>query len=129
MEKDALQPIETLALDKAANGTAKPARKAVNPGSHAVDFLVRVRGTVNVGNDYESAPTASIPMKRALAALAAVSGCTGKAGIAKIRQAMELALTNDADAGKILTDMLPQIERGIYEHILATDEPGKYVRH
>lgn len=31
------------------------------------------------------------------------------------------------ETARIIQDMLPQIERGIYEHILATDEPGKYI--
>ncbi len=33
------------------------------------------------------------------------------------------------ETARIIQEMLPQIERGIYEYILATDEPGKYVRH
>ncbi len=33
------------------------------------------------------------------------------------------------ETARIIQDMLPQIERGIYEYILATDEPGKYVLH
>ena len=113
-----MQPIETLALSKAANGTAKQARTEVAPGSHPVDFTVRIQGKVNVGEDYKQAPTASIPFKKALAALVHVSGCTGQAGIAKIEKAMRIALELDADAGDVLKDIIPQID-AIEKRIIA----------
>ena len=106
-----MQPIETIALSKAANGLAKTARGEVETGLHAVDFTVRIFGSVNVGEDYEQAPTASIPMKKALAALAYVAGCTGKAGIAKIERAMRIALENNDDASRILAEIMPDVDR------------------
>lgn len=40
---------------------SKAARAGVAPGKHPVDFTVRFHGTMNVGDDYERAPTTSIP--------------------------------------------------------------------
>lgn len=40
---------------------AKAARAGVAPGSHPVDFTVRVHGSMKVGEDYERAATTSIP--------------------------------------------------------------------
>ncbi len=44
----------TLAAAKAVDAkTSKLARDAVAVGTHAVDFLLRIRGTFRVGEDYE----------------------------------------------------------------------------
>ena len=56
------------------------------------------------------APTCTIPFRKALAALAYVSGCTGKAGMAKIERAMQIALETEDDAANILSEMMPQID-------------------
>jgi hypothetical protein len=117
-----LEAIETLALDKAANGSAKPARAAVKPGEYPVNFLAHIVGTVKVGEDHDTKPTASIPFKKALAALAHVAGCTGAAGVKKIERAMRIALETDADAGEVLAEIMPQVERieaSIIEPMLA----------
>lgn len=106
-----LEAIETLALDKAANGSTKIARREVEPGAYNVDFMARIVGTVNVGEDHTSKPTCSIPFKKAMAALAYVAGCTGEAGVKKIENAMRIALETGSDAGETLAAMMPTIER------------------
>jgi len=107
-----MDDVTTLAVSKAIAAKAvTAARKNVGPGSYSVDCLVHVIGSMNVGQDYETAPTASIPYKKAFALLCYVSGVTGKAGIAKIRRAMELALANGDDAAEVLSETMPQIER------------------
>lgn len=57
-----MNDIQTTVLAKVVGEKeAKEARKGVLPGSHPVDFTVRVHGTMKVGEDYERAATTSIP--------------------------------------------------------------------
>lgn len=90
----------------------KVARLGVDAGRHDVDFWAHVSGTINVGEDYVSAATVAIPYKKAFAALCHVAGCTGKAGVNMIRQAMEIALAdeNDATATDALKRICPAVE-------------------
>lgn len=115
--------IITIAASKAIKAKdAKAARPDVGVGQHRVDFWLRITGLVKVGEDYETAPTVAIPYKRAFAALCKISGCTGKAGINKIRQAMEIALSDDTDetAKDALSNIedIERIEREIIDPML-----------
>ena len=102
-----------LATSKAIPAKAlKIARLGVNVGTHNVDFLARVTGTITVGKDYDTAGTVAIPYKKAFAALCHVAGCTGKAGVNMIRRAMEIALANEnnVDAKSALTEICPMVD-------------------
>lgn len=49
-----MKPSQTIALDKAIKEKAqKEARTNLTPGQHAVDFAVRITGTISVGESYE----------------------------------------------------------------------------
>jgi hypothetical protein len=69
--QNGMNAVEMLALSKCVKSKdAKEARTNVNPGSYEVNCLVRVAGTMNVGEDYTQNKTASMPqMKMLLAAL------------------------------------------------------------
>ncbi len=104
----------TIATAKAVKAaTVKAARNELNPGEYNVDFHAHIFGTFKVGNDYQSAPTVSIPYKAAFAALCHVAGCTGKAGVNMIRKAMEIALAddNDVNARDALQRTCPMVEQ------------------
>jgi len=89
-----LTNIEVTALNNlVAAKAAKAARDEVNPGEHAVDFTVRVTGTVKVLADTEKTPTVSIPMKEVLALFVQRSGCTREHSLALLRECMTEALS------------------------------------
>lgn len=57
-----MNDIQTTVVSKmVGEKEAKAARGGVSPGQYPVDFTVRVHGTMKVGEDYERAPTTSIP--------------------------------------------------------------------
>jgi hypothetical protein len=125
----------SLATVATAKVIKKPALKAARAdlavGEHNVDYFLRVCGRVTVGEDYQTKPTVAIPYKLAFAALCHVSGCTGKAGIEKIRRAMEIALADDTDvtAKEALARAVPlaeQVEREVIDPMLASHDkiPG-----
>jgi hypothetical protein len=70
-----LSPLQELAASKAKCSSA--ARNAVNPGEHGVDFLLRVSGTVKVGEDHEQRIVAKAdPWTLLAAALSHLNGVT-----------------------------------------------------
>ena len=108
-----MQNLMTVAAAKAVKAPAlKTARNELEVGSHDVDFWVRIVGSLNVGEDYDSAATVAIPYRKAFAALCYVSGVTGKAGVNMIRKAMEIALADDNDvtAKDALDRICPAVE-------------------
>ena len=113
-----------LAVSKAIKAKdVKTSRRGIEVGTYEVDENVHVFGSLTVGEDYETTPTVAIPYKKAFAALCRVSGCTGPAGIAKIRRAMEIALADDTDdtAKDVLAGIedVNRIEREVIEPMLA----------
>jgi len=89
-----LTNIEVTALNNlVAAKAAKAARDEVNPGEHAVDFTVRVTGTVKVLADTEKTPTVSIPVKEVLALFVQRSGCTREHSLALLRECLTDALS------------------------------------
>lgn len=57
-----MNDVQTTVVSKmVGDKEAKAARASVLPGQYPVDFTVRVHGTMKVGEDYERAPTTSIP--------------------------------------------------------------------
>lgn len=54
-------------IQKIALSKVKFDRDSVPSGEHRVDFTVRVRGTVKVGDDYEKSATTSVPWLESVA--------------------------------------------------------------
>ena len=83
----------TLAAAKAVDTkSAKLAREAVEVGTHTVDFLLRIRGTFKVGEDYEQRLVATAEIK------------TVKAQAAKAVEALK-APTMSVCKGKVTTEL------------------------
>jgi hypothetical protein len=66
-----MNAVEVVALAKAVKkGSLDKAREQVKAGTHAVNCLVRLSGSINVGEDHSQNKTAAMPqMKMLLAAL------------------------------------------------------------
>src|SRR4051812_1355491 len=62
------------------------ARPNVAAGTYPIDMLLKITGSINVGEDYDTAATVSIPLKKALALFVLY------AGLSTSREAMD-ALT------------------------------------
>ncbi len=58
-------------VKKAAVDKARPSLK---PGIVDIDVAVHIKGTITVGEDYDTAPTVSIPLKETLALFIVYSG-------------------------------------------------------
>ena len=71
---------------------AKAARAGLSVGTHQVDMLVRVQGTVSVAADTEKVPTVSIPVKEVLALFIARSGATREASLKLLSECLTDAL-------------------------------------
>ena len=89
-----LNATEILALSKAvASKDVKAARNGVAVGSHNVNFLVRVEGSMNVGEDYEKAQVCKIDWIGLTAmALSKLNGVTIESLVADYEAAGEVAL-------------------------------------
>lgn len=85
-----MKAIEEFALTKVK--VSKGVRNEISPGKHEVDFLVRVSGTLTVGEDYETKPTVSLPVKEILALFAARAGFTRERTIELLREVTTEAL-------------------------------------
>lgn len=86
------------------------ARNGLSIGRHEVDFMVRVRGTMNVGEDTEKTPTVSIPMKETLALFIRYCGITREAAMAILERAMTDALEQGPQGTGAVAEALPIIE-------------------
>lgn len=77
-----LTNVETLALTKAVKDKAKKdAREGVEPGKYSIDMLVRVFGSMTVGEDYQQNKTASMPQIKMLLAALMLNGISVRAFI------------------------------------------------
>lgn len=71
---------ETIAVSKAvASKAEKAARSELEPGEYMIDALVRIFGTVKVGEDYEQNKTAAMPQTKMLLAALMLNGTSVKA--------------------------------------------------
>lgn len=69
-----MTPIQLLALTRLLKEREeKAARSQVDPGTYNVDFEVRVKGNMEVEEDYEKRPTVSVPWTEAYALLREVA--------------------------------------------------------
>ena len=100
-----LTDLETLAIAKAVKDAAyKDARGNIRPGKYAVDVSVKVTGSVNVGDDYTSTPTASIPIIRSLALVLKYAGVTRDAALNMLEKAMREAVAGETSANDLLAE-------------------------
>ena len=106
-----LDPVELLALSKAVKSKAvEAARRELGPGVHHVDCTVRVRGSLEIGEDGERSPTASIPVKEVLALFVARSGANRGAALKLLRTCLRDALSKGPSAQGAIT-MAADIDR------------------
>lgn len=101
-----LSPIELIALSRLK---ADDAREHVSPGSHAVDFTVRVQGTVKIGEDTEKAPTARLPHLAVMALFIQRMGFQRDQATAVLMSCMHDALVMDKSARETLLANFPEI--------------------
>ena len=76
--------VETIAVTKAvASKVEKAARNELEPGKYEIDMLVRVFGSLTVGEDYEQNKTASMPQMKMLLAAIMLNGISARAFVRK----------------------------------------------
>lgn len=103
------QAAESIALSKLAAKTG--ARELLTPGVYNVSTLVKVEGTIKVGEDYEATPTVSIPIKETMALFIKYCGCTRESAIKLLTQAMNEAMdANNGKAQGYLAETIPFID-------------------
>lgn len=111
-----LNPVEVLALGKIE--LDKKIRAEIAPGTYDVDFAVRVRGTVGVGEDYTARISAAVPWKDML--LAALSQMAPAHRRAFVRDF--LAASADGEPATVNKDaILDEVEK-LAEEIVGTTE-------
>lgn len=95
------------ALARELSRQATKARDELPTGEHEIDATVtlHVSGTVDVGEDVYYRPTASIPLKKALALFVRYSGVTGPAAMDALVRAMRDAVYTPEEALDELADL------------------------
>jgi len=89
---------ETLAVTKAiASKVEKSAREELAPGKYEIDALVRVFGSLTVGEDYEQNKTASMPQIKMLLAAIMLNGISVKAFVKRYLDG-EFQVTDEKEA-------------------------------
>jgi hypothetical protein len=102
-----LKKTALLGLAKLLEKEAKKARPDVTAGEYELDeeILIRLDGTLNVGEDHPYIPTVSIPHKEVLALFVRFCGITREAALEHLQAAMKAALTEGDDAAELLAGM------------------------
>lgn len=100
-----MRNIDQLAISRAVSAkVAKEARQQLGPGNHNIDSIVRIFGTLFIGEDEEYTPTAEIPLKATLALFIRHCGITRETAIEKLVSAMQEALRrNETGHDKTMT--------------------------
>ena len=90
-----LDSLTTLALAKSVKeATEKLARADVTVGTHPIDVVLHIKGSLVVAPDTEKKPTSSIPFKEVLALFIARSGCTRESAVSLLRSCLTDALNH-----------------------------------
>lgn len=109
-----LSTIQTLALSKSVKEAAeKAARAETNAGTHEVDFTVRIKGTLKVGEDYEKKSSCSIPFKAVIALMAQRMGFQRDAAIALITECVADAMKANMSKGDVATSEGAEDDMGL----------------
>ena len=107
-----LSPIQSLAISKAIKEAAeKAARTQVATGTHAVDMIVHISGTLNVAEDTEKTPTVSISLLDVLAASLQYAGAVREALWTCIQRGAEEAIKARNNTDKVFTVEAEKINR------------------
>jgi len=105
---------ETLAVTKAiASKVEKSAREELAPGKYEIDALVRVFGSLTVGEDYEQNKTASMPQIKMLLAAIMLNGISVKAFVKRYLDG-EFQVTDEKEAE------LKEVWQELADHFNAT---------
>jgi hypothetical protein len=131
--ENGMNPTQKIALSKALTKAAiDNARDQLGVGVHNVDFTVNVKGTLKVGDDYDVAPTVSIPLKQAMAAIIVYAGLhTSEAALASIADALYDQLENTGGkSGDAIKQAIPMVDAAlaIVEQRLIAKLPRQYRR-
>lgn len=87
------------------------ARSNLLPGTYNVDSIVRVSGTLRVGENYERAPTVSVPLKETLALFIAYSGITATHATTALTRALGEAIAKTGTGQGSLAETMPIVEQ------------------
>lgn len=90
---------------------AKGARESLAVGDYPVDAMVHVVGYVRVGDDYETTPTTSVPLKETLALFVKYCGVTRNAALAALENAMRDAIEATGKGKGALLEMMPELNK------------------
>lgn len=101
-----LSPVEILALSSLKAGEN---RDAVLPGSHPVDFTVRIQGTVKVGEDTDKSPTARLPHIAVMALFIQRMGFQRDQATSILFECMQEAILMDKNSRETLLEAYPDI--------------------
>lgn len=105
---------ETIAVTKAvASKVEKAAREELKPGKYDIDMLVRVFGTLTVGEDFEQNKTASMPQMKMLLAAIMLNGISARAFVRKYLDG-EFSITEEQEKE------MKEIWEELAEHFKAT---------
>lgn len=100
-----ISAIAAMAIGKAmSKGDMDAARAAILPGEHLVDMTVSIKGKLTIGEDYESTPTTSIPLKETMALLLKRMGFQRDTAIVILKEVFKEALIIKGKGKGALTD-------------------------
>jgi hypothetical protein len=126
-----MNPVIQLALAKViADKDAKIARGGVNSGTHLVDMTVRISGRMTVGEDYDTAPTVSIPLKETMALLLHRMGFQRDKAIEILREVMSEAIDLDGKgqgallAMPFINDAMAMVENDVIANLPRQNRKG-----
>ena len=109
--------VQTVALAKVVpEALLKVARGGLAPGVHDVDLTVRLHGQIKVGEDFDVAPTVSIPIKEALAAVIVYAGLhTSQALLDGLVDALydQLAETDGNRGQGAISNAIPMVDAAL----------------
>ena len=116
-----MQAVQSIALNKAIKEKdVKTARNNLAVGQFDVDFLARIKGSLNVNHDEPYIPTIHIPLKATLALFIRYCGVTRDAAEAALIRAMTEALNHDQKGeDTILAEMEEQVIEACMERVTA----------
>jgi hypothetical protein len=124
-----MQKAVLLGLAKLLEKDGKKARPGVRAGEYEIDeeILIRLVGTLNVGEDHTYTPTVSMPWKTVLALFTRYCGITREAALGHLEAAMKAALAEGENAAELLAAVadLEEAEARVQESL---DELPQMVR-
>lgn len=111
----------TMALSKCIKDTAAAsARKDLTVGEIEIDTVVRIKGTLKVGADYERTPTVSVPLIETMALLLHNSGFTREKSKSMLIAAMQGALSETGKGQGAIAEAYKEIIAEASKHVTDT---------